>query len=375
MSNDRPNNLRALTSLRFFAAAAIVLFHLPGLLWVPSNVFGSLPLHQGVSFFYVLSGFILQHSYRNRLKGEGRISSYQFIALRFWRLWPCHIAVISLIVLNGGWAMVHYLKAAYSPAQIFSVIFLLQAWSPDTLGLWAINGPSWSISAEMFFYAMFPFLCCQALISPVRPIAIGAVLTFSWLFFLWLYKPTASMIVLTASNPMARIFEFTIGVSAYELNLRYRLNIRSTILEIVCILMVGVFVYFTPHFINRYCHASLGNYLDASLSAGMFAAIIVVFSQERGSISRLFTCAPMVYLGEISFALYLVHQPIIIFLSTHRPFWFSPFPIPLQVMTFIALVLGLSALLHHLVEKPGMSYAKKLILKRYKALITPDMRN
>jgi peptidoglycan/LPS O-acetylase OafA/YrhL len=71
MTAVRLQRIAALTGFRFFAAMAIVLLHLKGLLWLPSTAFGMLPLHQGVSFFYVLSGFILQHSYGNRLVGSG----------------------------------------------------------------------------------------------------------------------------------------------------------------------------------------------------------------------------------------------------------------------------------------------------------------
>jgi peptidoglycan/LPS O-acetylase OafA/YrhL len=305
------------------------------------------------------------------------MSNFQFMALRFWRLWPCHLAVILLIVLANGPKVVHYFITVYSPEQLLVAIFLLQAWSPDTVGLWAVNGPAWSISAELFFYALFPFLSQQAALSPNRPVAIGALITITWLFSLWLYKPTANLRVLAECNPLARIFEFTIGVSAYAATSRFRLLTRATFIELVCIATAIGFVYFTPNaitFFQGYSSLAVLNWLSVSFSAGAFAALIVAFSYERGVISRLLASAPLVYLGEISFATYLVHQPVIFFFAYSKPKWFWMLPNPLQICVFIIIVLGLSSLLHHFVEKPCMIFAKKLILPRAKPIITVDVK-
>jgi peptidoglycan/LPS O-acetylase OafA/YrhL len=135
----------------------------------------------------VLSGFILQHSYRHRLGVEGGITPVQFVALRFFRLWPCHIAVILLLILaNGSWILSYFLNT-FSTRQIFSVIFLLQAWHPDIKVVFALNSPAWSISVEMFFYAMFPLLSRQALKSPLSPMYVGTAITIAWLTPIWLY--------------------------------------------------------------------------------------------------------------------------------------------------------------------------------------------
>ncbi|TRZ66634.1 MAG: acyltransferase [Rhodocyclaceae bacterium] len=120
----RSSRIAALTGLRFFAASAIVLYHLPGQLGLPIGAFAGIPLNQGVSFFYVLSGFILQHSYRQRLGLERRITTTQFIALRFFRLWPCHIAVIALLIAIGGKSILDYFLQTFSTGQLFAAIFL-----------------------------------------------------------------------------------------------------------------------------------------------------------------------------------------------------------------------------------------------------------
>lgn len=367
-----PNRIATLTSLRFFAAAAIVMHHLPGLLWFPPNAFAPLPLHQGVSFFFVLSGFILQHAYRESVDG----ASYpRFLAMRFSRLWPCHIAVIALVVLAGGQDLVDFIDATYSKAQIFASLFLFQAWSPDAMGLFALNGPAWALSAELFYYALFPFLSRQAYRFPYRPAVAGALITFSWLAGLWLFKPDADIIVLSVNNPLARIFEFTIGITAYEAVVRHRIRFINTFHEACAILLVIAFVGFLSPAVASFAgargHIVLSNWLIASFSSAAFVALIVVFSLQRGVLSRFLASAPIVYLGDISFALFLVHQPVIFYLNRHHA-WFSSHPVIWQVVLFIIILLGLSAVLHHFVENPCTSVVKRFVQRRREAVSDTD---
>ena len=94
---DERTKLDSLTSLRFLAAAMIVVYHTLGIIWWPSDAVAPFLLNQGVSFFFVLSGFVLHLSYR------GAIASYEFgfgsfMIRRWFRLWPAHAAALLLVV-------------------------------------------------------------------------------------------------------------------------------------------------------------------------------------------------------------------------------------------------------------------------------------
>jgi peptidoglycan/LPS O-acetylase OafA/YrhL len=361
------SRVEALTGLRIFAAAAIVLTHLKGQLLIPSDSLAGIPLNQGVSFFYVLSGFILQHSYRQRLGIDAGITSLQFIALRFFRLWPCHIAVIGLVVMaHGQWVLDYFLKT-YTTGQLLASVFLLQAWSPDSKVVFSLNSPAWSISVEMFFYAMFPYLCRQAIVSPLRPIYIGAATTFAWLTAIWLYMPSGNLEFLAGTNPLARILEFTVGISTYELVTQTRRRIKSnTAIELGVAGLAALLVATTPMLARTggtLFGAHFGWWLGNCASFWVFAILIGIFFMQQGSASRLVASRPIAYLGEISFALYLVHLPIIRYLAGSAP-WFHQFPLPVQVIVFTAIAVGLSALLHHVVEKPTIETAKRLIMRK-----------
>src|SRR5690242_19654398 len=85
--------LYALTSLRFVAAALIVLGHSQGTFGIPKDAWAPFVMSQGVSFFFVLSGFILTYVYPSlKLFGIRR-----FLLARFARIWPAHITAFILL--------------------------------------------------------------------------------------------------------------------------------------------------------------------------------------------------------------------------------------------------------------------------------------
>lgn len=154
-----PAELKTLTSLRFFLALGVVLFHLHlgwryddmALTWLFER--GRL----GVDVFFILSGFVLTHVYAGSF--EGRSFSYRaFLAARIARIFPVHV-----LALGGMLAMVlaaqllnqDYRSEHFTLVGFVKTLMLVQAWFPtSTLNEW--NGPSWSLSAEWFAYLLFP---------------------------------------------------------------------------------------------------------------------------------------------------------------------------------------------------------------------------
>src|SRR5882762_3313186 len=96
MTLTQTRKLDALTTLRFFAAAMIVVHHSRGNFGIPSDWAVHLPLDQGVSFFFVLSGFILVYVYPRLDTWDAR---RKFWLARFARIWPAHITAFGLLWL------------------------------------------------------------------------------------------------------------------------------------------------------------------------------------------------------------------------------------------------------------------------------------
>src|SRR5207249_3735398 len=138
--------LNALTGLRFVAAAMIVVHHSRGFFQIPLPHYA---LDHGVSFFFVLSGFIIAYAYP---KLDNKHDVFDFYVARIARIWPAHFATLLLV-----------LPLLQTPINLTFVAnaFLLHSWVPSKPWYFSYNHPSWSISTELFFYAVFPILIFQ----------------------------------------------------------------------------------------------------------------------------------------------------------------------------------------------------------------------
>ena len=134
--------LKSLTGLRFLAALAVFIAHISGS-W-PEYDFGKAPIGAaGVSFFFVLSGFILAYVYLPRLEvsGSSKFPCKEFYLRRVARIWPLHLTSL-LIALFWvmGWRA--FQKQDYVLLKSFVNVFLLQAWIPIHKWGYFLNGPA-----------------------------------------------------------------------------------------------------------------------------------------------------------------------------------------------------------------------------------------
>lgn len=116
----------------------------------------------GVSFFFVLSGFILTYRYWEDFEpGVARGAYWRYIVARVARVYPSYVLALVLITLMYALLNAHragmYRYPDDAVASWFANLFALQTFAPsyDTQQVW--NAPSWSISTELFFYVSFPF--------------------------------------------------------------------------------------------------------------------------------------------------------------------------------------------------------------------------
>jgi peptidoglycan/LPS O-acetylase OafA/YrhL len=161
MAETTQPRLAALASARFFAAFHVLLFHasaMRGLNWAPRwwQTFASAG-YVAVSFFFVLSGFVLVYTYEGKKFDLGR-----FWRARFARLYPVYL--LSLVVCAPFFFYVitrfdfpgfEWTKAHLTAAVVL-VLAMLQAWVPGAAMTW--NGVAWAVSVEIFFYVVFPVL-------------------------------------------------------------------------------------------------------------------------------------------------------------------------------------------------------------------------
>lgn len=383
MKSSHSKKLNALTGLRAIAALAVFAHHFMELM--DCKVIGGPVGGIGVSFFFVLSGFILVYVYKDRLN---KTTTPKFYFTRFVRIWPLHAVCLLLI----AWLLPSFLPATELPwLRAFSHWSLVQAWYPTANWIECYNGVAWSISAEAFFYLVFPLLLLGSSRQFWMKYACLFAVTFAAMFVMAsTFAPVSPIKEIVSSSldprkvvqffPPFRLLEFMTGMAAGIIFLKRKTQLtafaqsrhwtvtaKATALEaIVLALSIGCYQIFVSsglfHHLHTFknCGATLTHWL--SLSGGMFfhAAVIYVFAQSVGWIARLAGSRVMVFLGEISFAFYMIHFPLIYFAK--QKFWFGTnFSVGYFAVLTLALSIGVSAWLYYLVEVP----VKTTMLKWY----------
>ena len=318
--------LDPLTSLRFFAAAMIVIGHSHRLIG-SLNLANTFSLAQGVSFFFVLSGFILAYNYPSL---PTKSDVLHFFKARIARIWPAHVAAIILLFwLTGNLNVGGLPNRSMVLFTAVANFFLFQSVIPLKDVFLAFNGVAWSISTEFFFYLFFPFL----IVATAWRFKLAGTL-FALCLFLWLgiafnvssdeTIPTITLMGLLYVNPLARLFEFFLGIVFCRLFLNResdgqlnRLSVHAfTFIELSIIALALFSMWLTPRLtgflgIGDQVGTVLTYYLIKAGSAPVFAVLIFVFALGRGLISRILSFPLMVWLGEVSFSLYLVHMSVL----------------------------------------------------------------
>jgi len=353
-----PGRLEPLTSLRFFAAAAIVLHHTQEV-WVPTGFWLPFLLDQAVAFFFVLSGFILTYAYPEL---PTRTERRRFWLARLARIWPAHATAFALLFVlladPGGVG-----TGAGRVGVALLNLSMLHAWIPVEAINFSYNGPSWSISTEFGFYVLFPFLI-QRLRNTWwwKLVGTGAlVAALCWVCDA-IGASDPGFAILIYVNPLARAFEFTLGMCTALLlpTLGARLRGRAALATAFEVAVLAAMLANAAH-AARTVHAwRAGGWIGNAFAlwlvhGGMgcipFASVVLIFACGAGWISRLLSVRLLVLLGEISFTMYLLHQILLRLIGAHRaeleivPAW-------LQMLGFAALLAVASHWIWAAVERP-----------------------
>jgi ankyrin repeat protein/peptidoglycan/LPS O-acetylase OafA/YrhL len=316
------DRLEQLTALRFIAAAMVVFCHMASFgIFGFRNDQGLDGLSSGVSFFFVLSGFILAHVYPE-LKDSGEIKG--FLRARIARIWPGHVATFLL----ACWL----LRLSWDSSIALPNLFLVQAWNPlvTNSSYFSYNSPSWSLSTEFFFYLAFPYLIQGWNRKwPVRLLLSAGVLLAIILYVNHKKLANGGPSFLYV-NPAARIFEFVFGMVLqlawrnYKNKVNWSFGLASA-LEFSAIACCALSVYLLPVVSLQLRDSWLGTGFSAWLyeSGSMFAFGLAIFvvAIGRGGVSKFLARPGCVLLGEISFSIYLLHQILMRYYANNLVFF------------------------------------------------------
>lgn len=341
--------LPALTAIRYFAAVHVVLFHVHCSAWPTlPRALETLRSHGygAVALFYVLSGFILSHSC---LGTDGRVAHVRhFWQARWARVYPLYLLAL-------GWAAWHHVGRSGwdTPERLVASVLLLQAWWPQWVVGW--NTPGWSISAEAFFYMVFPALALlfarwrrlAALLAVAAAcVTVGALST--WLCWQGSVGNRPGQIdfwpLLAAFNPLLRLPEFAVGMVAGRIFTLYGQHVRPAWAVTMTLLGFGLSLAQAilpgPDLLH---HGALLSPSFALMISGLACPNVI---------SRVLAWRPLVVLGEVSYAVYILQDPLF---DTFLPLDGEPFgrPHPFAViLRYLVALTCVAWLLHRLVERP-----------------------
>ncbi|MET8043349.1 acyltransferase [Micromonospora sp. NPDC005215] len=340
-----PPRLPSLTGLRWIAALLVFGFHAgtmriiaePDYKAVVDKLF-SLGL-SGVQFFFILSGFVLVWSART---GDSRRT---FWRRRVAKIYPNHLVLWGATLLVAWWFADPVL-----PAAALENLLLLQAWDPRPGWFYSINTVSWSLSCEFFFYLCLPLVL--PLLRRARPKLLWALIAAMPLLILALWPaqhlvPEVSRWWFTQVFPPVRSLEFWLGAVAAELMRRDLW--RGPGLTWASVIFVGIW-------------AAAAQWIPAELWTTLLAvAYLLVITAAADADVRdrrsPWRSRPLVWLGEVSFAFYLVHVLVMTSVLRFSGDWgtgFEGWRGPAVVLGFLLVTLLLAGLLHRYVETPMM---------------------
>jgi peptidoglycan/LPS O-acetylase OafA/YrhL len=171
-----PRRYVVLDAYRYIAAAGVVMYHNEANFapFLAGHVERLGRLTHLVDFFFVLSGFVLMHTYGDSVRGWGEFRA--FMRKRIARVYPLHFATTMIFIAAAGvftLAGFHLRNPAVSDPALFApTLALLHAWGTTTHP--GLDFPSWSISAEFFVYLAFPALALVlARVKPLGALALA----------------------------------------------------------------------------------------------------------------------------------------------------------------------------------------------------------
>jgi len=305
----KPAPLNALTGLRCFAAINIVFFHFSNPRW-----FGFLaPVVDAgfisVSYFILLSGFVLAYNYSERAR-SGELDRKRFYEARFTRIYPIYLLSLLLSLGQLKAEIPTHTHAMFWTGVVLTPL-LLQGFVPAVATF--LNTPAWTMSAEAAYYVIFPWVAKWK--RPVRPTPHVLKMAGIWVLGLvpgalymafnpdgiqwpnrWSYGPWLWALKYT---PYTHVCSFVFGVMLADLN---RMIDRASRLR----LWLGL-----AGFGGIYGILSLGPrvpyaIIHDGLLMPLFGCIILGLAGEN-PLARGLGVRPLVFVGEASYCLYLLH--------------------------------------------------------------------
>ena len=342
-----------LESIRGISALVVLLFHLKettnsllvqNFLVLNGDIF--------VDFFFVISGFVITYNYSSRI--HTFLDLFKFKFKRFLRLYPLHFLTLIIFVLIE---IAKYFLAnkmnIFSSSEPFSInnintfihnLFLTQAFLP----LNSFNIPSWSISVEFYTYFLFAVII---LLVKNKNVCCFTFIAVSMISFLYIIKSGGIRSMENEDGFIRCCFSFFLGATIFSLKDFIKIKPKLTNFLILPFLILLIITFFLRN-----------NFLGIFI----FSIIILISVNEQNSLFvKILSFKPLVYLGSISYGIYMFHFFVIWTEVQISRFIIKidPDGIAIIILTIIFTIL-LSHISKNFLENKSITFGKKIKLSK-----------
>lgn len=369
--SEDASHLRVLTGLRGWAAVWVFLYH--AWIYAPERV----KLHlvgdyyldltpflciggAGVSIFFVLSGFLLAQPFAAWQAGDrSKPDLSRYFIRRFLRVFPAYYAQLAILVL-----LAYFFSPQIGIGSLTALLqYLLMAFVPPPVGVSPINGVWWTLPIEFSFYLALPFLAY--LLSPRRwlhLLVIGLLSMWAWRYvvILWLGDAPIPERVVASYQLPGSMDMFGIGMLAASLHANknrlpdwiFSANNPDRLAALGLMLLVVAIYWLNEQGGDYWANNAIFYLWTPALSMGTVALVLSGINGSR-LVNFLFGNNFMVFVGIISYSVYLWHFPLLSWLSDMSQFqaW-QEGKLYMLLMVSFPLLIGVALLSYVLVERP-----------------------
>ncbi len=301
----------------------------------------------GVSFFFVLSGFVMTLGYADKINNDFNYKRY--LTKRLAVIFPLHwFCLIWAIVLAGG---INLTKHNIILLSINAL--LLQSWVPKMDVYFSYNGVSWYLSSLMLFVVLFPYIIKYIANNQLLRCVFVCVIVFFYLFAICMTPEKYHHSILYI-HPIMRTVDclFGVGLAYLFKSIKGKVCLLPNIkIDLSLIILICILVFCSANISFRYCSAIFW------IPIGLILLIVSVHSREDNQHnSLLMKCLSnnfIIKISECYFVFYLIHQLMI---STMSSFWAFGLDNSLQRNLFkfstLLMTIVVSMLINEIFQKP-----------------------
>jgi peptidoglycan/LPS O-acetylase OafA/YrhL len=306
---------RGLDGLRGVAVILVIIFH-SGLDWLPGGFLG-------VSVFFTLSGFLITSLLINECENSGRINLKAFWGRRLRRLAPASLVVIAVVIGLASWLSTS-IEASRIKGDAISAVLYFSNWrfiySGHSYGeLFASPSPLqhlWSLSIEEQLYVVVPVIIAGLFAVGLRRRGIGVVLLVG------VFGSTIATMLISGHEHIyygthTRAAELLLG-AALACLFGQRIEQLATkparpwstlyLLPLLGVVLLAKFSTVDSAWV----------YSGALTLFGLLSVVCLIAAIQGGPVRAILSWSVLVRVGEVSYGLYLIHWPVIVWLNTDR---------------------------------------------------------